>query len=66
MAARPMRRAEASLLACIGASLARITEDVTHERLPKPIGNWLLFLELTEALEKREIEMSGKLREKDY
>ena len=57
-----MRRAEASLLACIGASLARITEDVTHERLPKPIGNWLLFLGLIEALERRKTEMSGKLR----
>ncbi len=61
-----MRRSEAPLLTCIGASLARITEVVTHERLPKPIGNWLLFLELTEALEKRVIEMSGKLKEKDH
>ena len=61
-----MRRAEDPLLASIGTSLARITEDVTHERLPKPIGNWLLFLELTEALEKRKTEMSGKLREKNY
>jgi hypothetical protein len=50
----------------IGASLARITEDVAQERLPKPIGNWLLLLELTEALEKRKSEMSGKLDGKDH
>ena len=61
-----MRRSEAPLLTCIGASLARITEVIAHEQLPKPIGNWLRFLELTEALEKRRTEMSGKLGEKDY
>jgi hypothetical protein len=60
-----MRRAEVPILVCIGASLAGITEDVTRERLPKPIGIWLLFLALTEALERRKAEMSGKLNQKD-
>jgi hypothetical protein len=66
MDATPMRHPGAALLFVIGASLARITEDVTQERRPKPIGNRLLLLELTAALEKRKSEMSGKLDGKDH